>query len=155
MLIGYSSARKAYKLWDADLKRAIIARGMTFDKQSGGKIDMDAQGKKESEDDEIPTVPATEVKPREKLSSPSSDSQIQQDLPPETDSEERPDISHSSDSQPMTAQPILRRSARVSRPPQDFWIAPSQNAYIAIDICNLAANESLLAHDVSYVSRRH
>ncbi len=148
MLIGYSLASKAYKLWDVELKKVVISRSVTFDEDTGISVDVDTQGKNTGEEDEMPSAPAMEVKPQEKSSLPLDNISSGEHLPAEPNPEQPSDTLDRSESEPMTAIPILRRSARVSRPPRDFWIAPSHNAYIAIDSCNLASSKSLLAHDV-------
>ncbi len=39
MLIGYSLASKAYKLWDVELKKFVISRSVTFDEETGISVD--------------------------------------------------------------------------------------------------------------------
>ncbi len=139
-LIGYSLASKAYKLWDVELKKVVVSRSVTFDEETGISVDVDTQGKKTGEEDEMPQAPAMEVKPQEKPSLPLDDTLSGEPFPAELNPEQLSDTLDRSQSEPMTAVPIRRGSDRVSRPPRDVWIAPSHNAYIAIDFCNLASS---------------
>ncbi len=57
MLIGYSLASKAYKLWDVELKKVVISRSVTFDEDTGISVDVDTKDKKTGEEDEMISAP--------------------------------------------------------------------------------------------------
>lgn len=141
MMIGYSSASKAYKLWDPEDKKVVISRSVKFDEgvsrgtmmetsvlDDGNDSDSSSGDEKESEDSnemESSSDPATST------STPVGDN-------PSMDDE----------SQPITDAPLLRRSTRVSRPPVEFWKATPHSTTLAIESCNLATQPTLLATDV-------
>ncbi len=58
MMIGYSSQSKGYKLWDADLRRVVVSRSVTFELTLTDTVDIDTDS---DSDEEVQTAPATAV----------------------------------------------------------------------------------------------
>ncbi len=58
-MLGYASSSKGYKLWDEDLRRMVVSRSVRFDESVTDIVDIDTDSET---DEEVQTVPATEVK---------------------------------------------------------------------------------------------
>ena len=138
MMIGYSSQSKGYKLWDADLRRVVVSRSVTFDEDVSDTVDFDTDSRAEQHEDG--TLPASEVK-----SVPMSSQ-----LPDDSEAVDN-DASNSGgadDSHEPTAEPTLRRSSRRSQPPRPFWLTQTHSANLAMVSCNVATEKCFVSNDV-------
>ncbi len=93
-------------------------------------VDIGTKADDAGEVEGVPTVPGVEVKARVQSSPPSSDPLSLPGPQERRDTHLNTTTSESVDTPQMIAEPILRRSTRVSRPPREFWISPSHDAHI-------------------------
>ncbi len=99
-------------------------------------------------DEEVQTVPATEVKSVPVLARPSDDTEDPGDTPNNENNDSPVVVSEPDDTQQATTAPIPRRSSRISRPLRPFWIAPTDSATLALLSTNVATDECFISTDV-------
>ncbi len=141
-MIGYSSQSKGYKLWDADLRRVVFSRSVTFEENVIDTVDVDEDS---DPDEDMDTVLASEVKSVPVVAQPSDDSGAAVDTTSQNGNDSSVVTSEPNEPQ---QEPVLRRSSRISRPPRPFWIAPSHTANLAVVSCNVATETCFVSTDV-------
>ncbi len=122
--------------------RVDVSRSATFEENVIDTVDVDEDS---DADEEVQTVPASEVKSISVSAQPSDDSGAADDATSQESNDSSVVISEPNATQ---QEPVLRRSSRKFQPPRPFWVAPSDTANLAIVSCNAATEKCFVSTDV-------
>lgn len=127
IMIGYSKSSKAYKLWDTEHGKIVVARSVQFEERDSAMAPKGASAWHNSDDDAVVLQYMDEEDNADRNNAAES---LQTTTP--TDNATDSESAESARSTPSTA-PAIRRSSRVSRPPSKYWLGPQHSANIAYD----------------------